>query len=97
MASHKALLLILFVVFSSFLPSLDARKLLDMEEDSHNKKSIPALEASLVLTALPKGTVPASAPSKKGHAMVVDEKLIARHLAVVDRILRSVPSPGVGH
>ncbi|KAJ9690744.1 hypothetical protein PVL29_013081 [Vitis rotundifolia] len=97
MASHKALLLILFVVFSSFLPSLDARKLLDMEEDSHNKKSIPALEASLVLTALPKGTVPASSPSKKGHDMVVDEKLIARHLAVVDRILRSVPSPGVGH
>ena len=82
-------------MFSSFFPSLDARKLLETKEE---KKSIPAaLEASLVLSALPKGTVPPSGPSKKGHDMVVDEKLIARHLAAVDRILRSVPSPGVGH
>ncbi|KAL1555958.1 hypothetical protein AAHA92_11636 [Salvia divinorum] len=30
-------------------------------------------------------------------AATFDEKLIARHLAALDRILRSVPSPGVGH
>lgn len=97
MASCKALLLIFFVVFSSLSPCLDARRLLTMEEDRRGKKSIPALQASLVLSSLPKGTVPASAPSKKGHDTVVDEKLIARHLSAIDRILRSVPSPGVGH
>ncbi|KAF7803270.1 precursor of CEP14 [Senna tora] len=52
---------------------------------------------SLFLTALPKGTVPSSTPSRKGHAVVVDQKLIARHLIALDRLLRSVPSPGAGH
>ncbi|KAF8391204.1 hypothetical protein HHK36_023506 [Tetracentron sinense] len=71
----------------------DARKLLSMEKN----KKFPSLEDSLVLSALPKGTIPPSSPSKKGHAMLVNEKLFTLHLARVDRILRSVPSPGVGH
>ncbi|KAK6133543.1 hypothetical protein DH2020_032672 [Rehmannia glutinosa] len=60
-------------------------------------KTTPSLFDRLYLAALPKGKVPASAPSKKGHAVTIDEKLIARHLSAIDRILRSVPSPGVGH
>ncbi|KAK2975170.1 hypothetical protein RJ640_017383 [Escallonia rubra] len=66
----------------------DARKLLNAQD-----KKAP----SLYLVSLPKGKVPASTPSKRGHATTIDQKLIARHLAAIDRILRSVPSPGVGH
>ncbi|GMN43497.1 hypothetical protein TIFTF001_012702 [Ficus carica] len=68
------------------------------EEQNKNRiiRSAPSKsKSSLFLSALPKGKVPSSAPSKKGHADVVSGKLIARHLR--DRSLRSVPSPGVGH
>ncbi|CAK9148087.1 unnamed protein product [Ilex paraguariensis] len=88
-----ALFFMSLLILASFVSSLHARKLLNTNQSD---KMIPNLD-SLYLTALPKGTVPSSTPSKKGHAMNVDEKLIARHLAAVDRILRSVPSPGVGH
>ncbi|VFQ94283.1 unnamed protein product [Cuscuta campestris] len=44
-----------------------------------------------------KGQVPASSPSKRGHADTVDEKLVARHLAALHRIPGSVPSPGTGN
>lgn len=54
-------------------------------------------EESLYRAALPKGKVASSAPSRRGNADVYDEEFIARHLTAVDRILRSVPSPGVGH
>lgn len=65
----------------------------------HENKPKPtsSSQASLYLSSLPKGTVPASTPTKKGHSTIVNEKLFARHLAAIDRILRSVPSPGVGH
>ncbi|KAE8680086.1 Detected protein of unknown function [Hibiscus syriacus] len=33
----------------------------------------------------------------KGHAMANNERLIAIHLAKIDRILQSHPSPGGGH
>lgn len=86
-------ILLMFVLFlASFSSSMEARKLLN----SHEVKKVANLR-SLYLNALPKGTVPASTPSKKGHSYTTDEKLIARHLAAIDRILRSVPSPGVGH
>ncbi|CAN0853570.1 Precursor of CEP14 [Linum grandiflorum] len=49
------------------------------------------------MSSLPKGTVPASSPSKKGHSSVDNVERSERHLASVDRILRSVPSPGMGH
>ncbi|KAF8413711.1 hypothetical protein HHK36_001703 [Tetracentron sinense] len=76
-----------------FVPTLEARKLLSME----TKKKALSLEDSLFLSALPKGTIPPSSPSKKGHAMIINEKLFALPLASIDRILRSVPSPGIGH
>ncbi|CAH1448584.1 unnamed protein product [Lactuca virosa] len=82
--------LALFIILVLFTSSSNGRKLLNTREAS-------PVEMSLYLTALPKGTVPASTPSKKGHASTTDEKLITRHLIAIDRILRSVPSPGVGH
>ncbi|XP_059295058.1 precursor of CEP14-like [Lycium ferocissimum] len=83
----SSIFLILVLVLASFSSSAEARKLL----------KVASLEDRLYLNALPKGNVPASTPSKKGHSYTTDEKLIARHLAAIDRILRSVPSPGVGH
>ncbi|OWM72984.1 precursor of CEP14 [Punica granatum] len=89
--------LMIFVVCSFLLSPSEGRKLLGaMKVD----KSKVTLNPSMLLSALPKGTVPSSAPSKKGHAVVVDEKLIARHLSSLEReraLLLSIPSPGVGH
>ncbi|KAB1200437.1 hypothetical protein CJ030_MR0G007237 [Morella rubra] len=95
MARLSSVLLIFLAVFAAFASSSEGRKLLD--EKQTEKRSFPSLGASLFLSTLPKGNVPSSTPSKKGHAAVVDEKLIARHLISIDRILRSVPSPGIGH
>ncbi|CAB4276290.1 unnamed protein product [Prunus armeniaca] len=93
----SALAIIFLVVLASFAAASESRKLLDMKKqdgDGQYRKRV----ASLFLGALPKGTVPASTPSKKGHAVVINEKLIARHLSSNDRILaQAVPSPGVGH
>ncbi|XWS18536.1 hypothetical protein CRYUN_Cryun32bG0053200 [Craigia yunnanensis] len=94
MARFSSLILIFLVISASFVPQMESRKLLNTGE---SKKIAPSLFASLVLSALPKGTVPASTPSKKGHATLDNEKLFDRHLAGIDRILQSVPSPGAGH
>ncbi|EOY27935.1 hypothetical protein QQP08_020518 [Theobroma cacao] len=94
MARFSYLVLIFLVISASFVPQMESRKLLNRGDSN---KNVPSLFASLVLSALPKGTVPASAPSKKGHATLDNEKLFARHLAGIDRILQSVPSPGAGH
>ncbi|KAH6819887.1 hypothetical protein C2S53_018493 [Perilla frutescens var. hirtella] len=94
MARKTLVFIALLVLFSTLISSTNGRKLL---MNSRRRSEIPTVDGSLYLAALPKGSVPASSPSKKGHAVTIDEKLIARHLAAVDRILRSVPSPGVGH
>ncbi|XP_062161959.1 precursor of CEP14 [Alnus glutinosa] len=95
MARISTVLLFFLVVFAAFASRLEGRRLLDVKESK--KRSVASLGDSLILSALPKGQVPSSTPSKKGHAVEVEEKLITRHLISVDRILRSVPSPGVGH
>ncbi|CAI9782089.1 unnamed protein product [Fraxinus pennsylvanica] len=64
---------------------------LELELELARNDSISGIGVTLGLC------VPNSAPSKKGHDVTIDEKLIARHLAAMDRILRSVPSPGVGN
>lgn len=100
MARLSALAFVFIVVFASVVSTLEARKLFDTSEHQFKKRAASySLDGSLFLSALPKGTVPASTPSKKGHAFIVDEKLIARrHLVGNDRrALQSVPSPGVGH
>ncbi|TXG47657.1 hypothetical protein EZV62_026951 [Acer yangbiense] len=87
-------MLVFLVVFASVSPCMEARKLLN---NNNNNKKMGSSFASLFLNALPKGKVPASSPSKKTHATLDNEKLFVRHLASIDRILRSVPSPGIGH
>ncbi|KAI3753663.1 hypothetical protein L2E82_25723 [Cichorium intybus] len=62
---------------------LDARKLL-------NQKKGSIMEGTLLQGALPEGT--STPPSTR-----LSEKLFALHLAHIDRILQSVPSPGAGH
>ncbi|XAR66598.1 hypothetical protein NMG60_11012881 [Bertholletia excelsa] len=95
MARSGIALFMAIVVVTSLVSSSHGRKLLNVQETK--QQEVPSLDDRLYRTALPKGPVTPSSPSKKGHSMIVDEKLIARHLAAVDRILRSVPSPGVGH
>ncbi|KAE8708868.1 hypothetical protein F3Y22_tig00110332pilonHSYRG00429 [Hibiscus syriacus] len=98
MARFTSLILIFLVTLAaSFMPQMESRKLLLNTGESN--ENVPSLFASLLLNALPKGTVPAaSAPSKKGQSTTLDnEKLFTRHLSGIDRILQSVPSPGGGH
>ncbi|KAK7834138.1 precursor of cep14 [Quercus suber] len=58
----------LLIVFGALVSCLDGRRLLDVKE---TKKRVYSLTDSLFLSALPKGTVPSSTPSKKGHAVEV--------------------------
>ncbi|CAI0475936.1 unnamed protein product [Linum tenue] len=94
-----ALILLAVVVAATFVPNTEARKLLENNRGGGGDGaiSVPSLFQSLLLSALPKGTVPASSPSKKGHSTLDNVERFQRHLAQIDRILRSVPSPGVGH
>lgn len=87
--------LVVLIIFSAndLASYVNGRKVMLNMKD----RIVPSLEETLYLESLPKGKVPASTPSKKNHDVTFDEKLVARHLAALDRILRSVPSPGVGH
>lgn len=102
MARFGAVVFIFFFSFAAFMLNIEGRKLLmstsAQESNSNNwdKRRVSSF-ASLVLSALPKGKVPSSSPTKKGHATLDHEQIFARHLASIDRILRSVPSPGVGN
>ncbi|KDP21132.1 hypothetical protein JCGZ_21603 [Jatropha curcas] len=97
MARSSALaLFFLLIIVSTFVSNTESRKLL-MTSKKEDSGSVSSSFASLVLGVLPKGTVPSSSPSRKGHATLANEQLFQRHLATIDRILGSVPSPGVGH
>ncbi|KAF8047868.1 hypothetical protein N665_2796s0005 [Sinapis alba] len=97
----------LFIVFAVIVvasPSpVSSRKLLEMKKQENltvrkdEKSHMPHVTKSTTLTALPKGKIQNSTPSKKGHAVISNVKLRSRHLSTVDRLLQSVPSPGVGH
>lgn len=92
--------LIFLMVFATFVSNTEGRKLLmgDTQENKKESNSTVSSFTSLYLSALPKGTVPPSSPSEKGHATPDNEQLFQRHLASIDRILQqSVPSPGAGH
>ncbi|KAI8010625.1 Precursor of CEP14 [Camellia lanceoleosa] len=89
----KLSLVFFLLICCACAPSLEARKLLTME----NKK-VPSLEDSLLLSALPTGTIPPpSSPGGKGHSMVINGRVFVLPLPHLDRVLQSVPSPGVGH
>ncbi|KAJ0233687.1 Precursor of CEP14 [Hirschfeldia incana] len=87
------------IVVASSSP-VASRKLLEMKKQENltvredEKNHVPHVTKTTTLTALPKGKISNSTPSKKSHAAV---KHRSRHLSTVDRFLQSVPSPGVGH
>ncbi|KAJ4879930.1 hypothetical protein Rs2_36984 [Raphanus sativus] len=97
----------LFIVFAVIIvasPSpVSSRKLLEMKKQENltvreeEKNHMPHVTKTTTLTALPKGKIQNSAPSKKGYAVISNAKLRSRHLSTIDRLLQSVPSPGVGH
>ncbi|CAN8290853.1 unnamed protein product [Cochlearia groenlandica] len=97
-------LVIIFAVMVLSSPSpATSRKLLEIKKQENlkvreeEKSHVPHVTKSTTLAALPKGKIPSSTPSKKVHATVSAVKLRSRKLSSVDRFLRSVPSPGVGH
>ncbi|KAL1224162.1 Precursor of CEP13 [Cardamine amara subsp. amara] len=54
----------------------------------------------LFLSALPKGEVPPSSPSDKGHTSPPDDsnqRMVPENSPEIHDLLGSVPSPGVGH
>lgn len=82
------LISVLFALSVEFLPCLEARKL----------TMAPSLrDSSLVQGDLSEGPALPSSPGNGHGEDHPDETLIAVHLAMTDRILQSVPSPGAGH
>lgn len=82
-------LFIILFAFVCHMPSSDARNILRV-----SMQKVPTLEDGIFSRALPKS--PLSSSDEKGHAMAFNGRLFA-HLAKMDRIMGSVPSPGVGH
>ncbi|KAE9601200.1 hypothetical protein Lal_00023726 [Lupinus albus] len=67
--SRFGTLLLIFIVLSAPLCScLEGRMVIVGEEKKGRKKLNLSSRESLFLSALRKGTVPSSSPSKKGHA-----------------------------
>ncbi|KAK7412479.1 hypothetical protein VNO78_03943 [Psophocarpus tetragonolobus] len=86
-----ARLILFLVLFASLCSCLEGRKL---HLGAHKHSNSNKVDPFLLFSSLPKGTVPSSTPSRKGHSTVVQDKLIARHLITTQRLLlRSVPSP----
>ncbi|KAK4340615.1 hypothetical protein RND71_039116 [Anisodus tanguticus] len=83
-ASTTFLFMFLLLILVPFTSTTQANRMLLL--NLHEVKKISNLEdMRLYQIALPKGTIPNSSPSKKGHSHTIN------------RILKSVPSPGVGH
>ncbi|KAJ8761858.1 hypothetical protein K2173_005430 [Erythroxylum novogranatense] len=99
--SCAALLLIFLTALATFLSNAEGsnRKLLSTTSTSlmETSSSLPLAIKRLFLGALPKGTVPPSSPSNKGHLKLDNQQLFRRHLGRIDRFLQVVPSPGAGH
>ncbi|OMO92555.1 hypothetical protein COLO4_17491 [Corchorus olitorius] len=86
-----ALLVILFAL-SYQVPSMESRKLFNADQ----KKEVFSLKDNLVATDVSKKPA-VDSPVDEDHMMAKNEKLIADHLAKIDRMLQSQPSPGAGH
>ncbi|XVF04406.1 hypothetical protein REPUB_Repub05bG0079800 [Reevesia pubescens] len=89
------LLIVLFALIFQPKP-FEARKLLNNLE----KKEVPSFKFNFVGIILPKEPtkiLPASDNNINGHTMANNERLLAIHLAKIDRVLQSTPSPGGGH
>ncbi|XP_021773595.1 precursor of CEP13-like [Chenopodium quinoa] len=98
MARATAIILAFVLVgLTMFTPHIEAARMMFKET-----KKIPHFEASLLTNALPKGTILHSAPSDKGDDEVVLSNMKKLFMTMYrtsnrDRVLQSVPSPGVGH
>ena len=88
--------MLLFVLFAlvSFIPSFEARKVMRAEkgdalilEDSSTQKLLPK-DYSSNLPVL---------PFEEDHAVATNVKLFTRNFVETDRLLQSVPSPGIGN
>uniref|UniRef100_A0A803MYY3 Uncharacterized protein n=1 Tax=Chenopodium quinoa TaxID=63459 RepID=A0A803MYY3_CHEQI len=98
MARATAIILAFVLVgVTMFTPHIEATRMMFKET-----QKIPYFEGSLLKNALPKGIILHSAPSDKGNEQVMlsnMKKLFMTryHPSNRDRVLQSVPSPGVGH
>ncbi|PIN12118.1 hypothetical protein CDL12_15259 [Handroanthus impetiginosus] len=90
MVRLNALLFALLLVLICSFEALEARKVLKMD-----KNEVYLHGGSLILSSLPKGSVPPSSPSKGGDADIVDDNPFASRMD--GRNLASVPAPDVGH
>ncbi|EOY13417.1 Uncharacterized protein TCM_031988 [Theobroma cacao] len=88
--------IVLLIFLLSFIcqepPSSEARKLLNIQE-----KEVLSVKNNFVSSIEHREPTPAVSLSSQGHEMVEKERLFTLHLANIDRILQSVPSPGAGH
>ncbi|KAK8648298.1 hypothetical protein V6N13_129056 [Hibiscus sabdariffa] len=87
MARLSLVLIIVLFVSMYRVPSIQSRKLLSAEMEatviSQKDNSVPS--------------VPEKPLADKDQMMANNERLFAVHLAKLDRILQSVPSPGSGN
>ncbi|GMJ10078.1 C-TERMINALLY ENCODED PEPTIDE 14 [Hibiscus trionum] len=88
--------MVLLVFLFSFLflapPLAAARKLTNIQQTE-----ALSLNNDAVVSVEQREPKPAFSFSNKGHEMVNKERFLALHLAKLDRILQSIPSPGAGH
>ncbi|MBA0791903.1 hypothetical protein Gohar_016445 [Gossypium harknessii] len=90
--------IVLIIFLFSFIiqapSSAEARKLMmNLQETA---EALP-LNKNVVVSVEQREPTPAVSFRNKDHEMVDEERLFALHLAKIDRILLSVPSPGAGH
>lgn len=90
--SSIVLLIFLFSFICHEPASTEARKLLSIQ-----KKEVLSFDNNFVLSVDHRKPTAAVPFSNKGHEMVDEERFYTLHLAKIDRILESVPSPGAGH
>ncbi|KAG9129554.1 hypothetical protein Leryth_023901 [Lithospermum erythrorhizon] len=94
MVNKSAIVFMFLIIFVTLVSTIDARKLLEVDQQIKKEQVLSPDNKQP-----PTDRVFPSAPSKGSHTVVVtlNEDVIYRHLAAIDRILRSVPSPGVGN
>ena len=90
MVRLNALSIALLLVLICSFEALEARKVFKMD-----KNEVYFHGGNLILSSLPKGSIPPSSPSKGGDADIVDDNPFANPMD--GRNLQSVPAPGVGH
>lgn len=92
MASLSKIALTFLLVAIFYTSSLEGRKVLSMD-----KMNVPL---DVVENSVPPGLQKGSAmfsPSGESYKVAINEGLITLHIARDDRILKSVPSPGIGN